>query len=137
MARCTQPVVREVAVMLKAIHTQENREAAESTSKDVIKKLRDSGLLWLSAAALAEDQDQPSNGTSPRGGPAQNQGRGSLSGWKFGVDACGCQVAARLQYPLGNLQIHDYETTQQDGSGDPVLGSLRRNRGTPEKNVRN
>ena len=40
--------VREVAAMLKAIHAQENREAAESKSKDVIKKLQ---VMKLKAAA--------------------------------------------------------------------------------------
>ncbi|MCP5187662.1 MAG: IS256 family transposase [Pseudomonadales bacterium] len=40
--------MREVAAMLKAIHAQENREAAESKSKDVISKLRD---MKLKAAA--------------------------------------------------------------------------------------
>ena len=40
--------VREVAAMLKAIHAQENREAAESKSKDVIKKLQ---AMKLEAAA--------------------------------------------------------------------------------------
>jgi transposase-like protein len=36
--------MREVAAMLKAIHAQENREAAESKSRDVISKLRDMKL---------------------------------------------------------------------------------------------
>ena len=63
----------------------------------------------------------------------RDRGRGSLSGWKFGVDACGCQVEARLQYPLGNPQIHEYATTQRDGSGGHVLVSLIRDRETPEK----
>ena len=40
--------MREVAAMLKAIHAQENREAAERKSKDVISKLRD---MKLKAAA--------------------------------------------------------------------------------------
>ena len=44
--------MREVAAMLKAIHAQENREAAESKSKDVISKLRDMKLR--TAADLVE-----------------------------------------------------------------------------------
>ena len=44
--------MREVAAMLKAIHAQENREAAESKSKDVISKLRDMKLR--AAADLVE-----------------------------------------------------------------------------------
>ena len=40
--------MREVAAMLKAIHAQENREAAESKAKDVIEKLR---AMKLKAAA--------------------------------------------------------------------------------------
>ena len=40
--------MREVAAMLKAIHAQESREAAESKSKDVIKKLK---AMKLRAAA--------------------------------------------------------------------------------------
>jgi len=31
--------MREVAAMLKAIHAQENREAAEAKSRDVIEKM--------------------------------------------------------------------------------------------------
>lgn len=45
--------MREVAAMLKAIHAQENREAAESKSKDVISKLRDMKLR--AAADLVEN----------------------------------------------------------------------------------
>ena len=44
--------VREVAAMLKAIHAQENREAAESKSKDVIKKLQ--AMKLKAAAELVE-----------------------------------------------------------------------------------
>ena len=44
--------VREVAAMLKAIHAQENREAAESKSKDVIKKLL--AMKLKAAAELVE-----------------------------------------------------------------------------------
>lgn len=44
--------MREVAAMLKAIHAQENREAAERKSKDVISKLRDMKLR--AAADLVE-----------------------------------------------------------------------------------
>jgi len=44
--------MREVAAMLKAIHAQENREAAESKSKDVISKLQDMKLR--AAADLVE-----------------------------------------------------------------------------------
>ncbi len=40
--------MREVAAMLKAIHAQESREAAEHKSKDVIKKLN---TMKLKAAA--------------------------------------------------------------------------------------
>jgi hypothetical protein len=40
--------MREVAAMLKAIHAQENRDAAESKSTDVIQKLKD---MKLKAAA--------------------------------------------------------------------------------------
>ena len=40
--------MREVAAMLKAIHAQENREAAESKAKDVVNKLK---LMKLKAAA--------------------------------------------------------------------------------------
>ena len=44
--------VREVAAMLKAIHAQENREAAESKSKDVTKKLQ--AMKLKAAAELVE-----------------------------------------------------------------------------------
>ena len=44
--------VREVAAMLKAIHAQENQEAAESKSKDVIKKLQ--AMKLKAAAELVE-----------------------------------------------------------------------------------
>jgi len=44
--------MREVAAMLKAIHAQENREAAESKSKDVLSKLQDMKLR--AAADLVE-----------------------------------------------------------------------------------
>ena len=44
--------MREVAAMLKAIHAQENREAAERKSKDVISKLQDMKLR--AAADLVE-----------------------------------------------------------------------------------
>lgn len=44
--------VREVAAMLKAIHAQESREAAERKAKDVVKKLRDMKLQ--AAAELVE-----------------------------------------------------------------------------------
>jgi transposase-like protein len=45
--------VREVAAMLKAIHAQESREAAQDKAKDVVHKLR---AMRLSAAAkLVED----------------------------------------------------------------------------------
>jgi transposase-like protein len=40
--------MRQVAAMLKAIHAQESREAAESKSKDVVTKLK---AMKLSAAA--------------------------------------------------------------------------------------
>jgi transposase-like protein len=45
--------MREVAAMLKAIHAQENREAAESKSKDVIKKLK--AMKLKAAAELLEN----------------------------------------------------------------------------------
>jgi len=44
--------MREVAAMLKAIHAQESREAAESKSKDVIKKLK--AMKLRAAAELVE-----------------------------------------------------------------------------------
>lgn len=44
--------MREVAAMLKAIHAQENREAAESKAKDVIKKLQ--AMKLRAAAELVE-----------------------------------------------------------------------------------
>ena len=44
--------MREVAAMLKAIHAQESREAAESKSKDVINKLK--AMKLKSAAELVE-----------------------------------------------------------------------------------
>lgn len=44
--------VREVAAMLKAIHAQESREAAESKAKDVVEKLKDMKLQ--AAAELVE-----------------------------------------------------------------------------------
>ena len=44
--------MREVAAMLKAIHAQESREAAESKSKDVVKKLK---AMKLKAAAELVD----------------------------------------------------------------------------------
>jgi transposase-like protein len=44
--------VREVAAMLKAIHAQESREAAETKSKDVIKKLK--AMKLKAAAELVE-----------------------------------------------------------------------------------
>ena len=45
--------MREVAAMLKAIHAQENREAAESKSRDVIEKLR--AMKLRAAAELVEN----------------------------------------------------------------------------------
>ena len=45
--------VREVAAMLKAIHAQESREAAETKAQDVINKLRDMKLR--TAAELVEN----------------------------------------------------------------------------------
>jgi transposase-like protein len=45
--------MREVAAMLKAIHAQENREAAEGKSKDVIKKLK--AMKLRAAAELVEN----------------------------------------------------------------------------------
>lgn len=44
--------VREVAAMLKAIHAQESREAAENKAKDVVEKLKDMKLQ--AAAELVE-----------------------------------------------------------------------------------
>ena len=44
--------VREVAAMLKAMHAQENREAAEAKCKDVVKKLK--AMKLRSAAELVE-----------------------------------------------------------------------------------
>jgi transposase-like protein len=44
--------MREVAAMLKAIHAQESREAAESKSKDVVQKLN--GMKLKAAAELVE-----------------------------------------------------------------------------------
>ena len=51
-SRVPRGKVREVAAMLKAIHAQENREAAESKSKDVIKKLQ--AMKLKAAAELVE-----------------------------------------------------------------------------------
>lgn len=45
--------MREVAAMLKAIHAQESREAAEDKSKDVIKKLK--AMKLRAAAELVEN----------------------------------------------------------------------------------
>jgi transposase-like protein len=45
--------IREVAAMLKAIHPQESREAAESKSKDVIEKLK--AMKLKAAAELVEN----------------------------------------------------------------------------------
>lgn len=44
--------VREVAAMLKAIHAQENREAAEAKARDVVEKLR--AMKLSTAAELVE-----------------------------------------------------------------------------------
>jgi len=48
--------VREVAAMLKAIHAQESREAAESKAADVVKKLK--GMKLRAAAELVQDLDE-------------------------------------------------------------------------------
>ena len=45
--------VREVAAMLKAVHAQESREAAESKATDVVKKLK--AMKLRAAAELVEN----------------------------------------------------------------------------------
>jgi transposase-like protein len=85
--------VRAVASMLKAIHAQEDRAAAEAKARDIVAKLKaakmrkaaelveqgvvDLELLCLPGAALAADPDQQSaRADHPGDPPANTRGRG-------------------------------------------------------------
>ena len=111
--------VRQVAAMLKAIHAQENRNAAQRKAQEVIETLKtmklrtaaalvDSAVsenlyvLCVPAATLAPDQDQQSDGTAPTGSPAQNPGGRGIPGRSCGLDAGVCTVAACLWNQVGH-----------------------------------
>ena len=87
--------VREVGHMLKAIHAQESREAADKKARAIVDDLRaskngqgsrprraggprDTDLLWLSGHSLAEDQNQQPAGADHERDPAQNPRRRCL-----------------------------------------------------------
>jgi transposase-like protein len=74
--------VREVSHMLKAIHAQESREAADNKAQAIVDDLRASKmgkaadlveqavLLWLPGHSLAEDPNQQPAGADHERDPA-------------------------------------------------------------------
>ena len=106
--------VKEAAAMLKAIHAQEDRKAAQQKADQVIEKLRamklakaaeivengidrDAELLPPAARALALPEDQQSAGAADARDPATNRVVGAFPDGKSAL----MLVAARLRHVAG------------------------------------
>lgn len=111
--------VKEVATMLKAIHAQEDAQAAREKAQQVVEKLKVMKLARaaeivgagveetlsyyaLPPEALALRKDQQPSGTTNAGGAATNASGGRLPGWKVGTDAGRRSSAPCCRHALGN-----------------------------------
>jgi len=101
--------MKEVAAMLKAIHAQENKAAAQEKAAAVAAKLIDMKLkeatmkvedsinetlknMEFPYAHWSEPSQQQLDWAVKRGDPAANSGGTNLPGWQFCIDAGMCQV---------------------------------------------
>jgi len=129
--------VKEVAAMLKAVHAQEDAQAAREKAAQVVEKLkatklaraadgrsrrgRNVELLRDAVGALALDQDQQPAGAADAGDSTTNACGGRLPGWQVGTDAGGRSPTICRCYQVG------YEAL----SADEPAGRRRGHRLTP------
>jgi putative transposase len=115
--------VREVAALLKAIHAQEDREAALAKAAPVVAKLEvmrlskaaelvrggsgDAGVHELPAGAWDTDSDQQSAGAAEPGDQASDAGGGDLPGWGIGPEVGGGVAAVRGGDDVGTAAVSE------------------------------
>jgi len=98
--------VKEVAAMLKVIHTQEDKSAAEEKIVAVTKKLK--SMKLSQAARIVEEGAKETLAKADTGDQKKNNGCRSFPGRAIRFDA-GCrQTPACLCYKMGNKTISEY-----------------------------
>lgn len=114
--------VKEVVAMLKAIHGQEDHQAAQEKAVQVASRLapfcsqagkrrhrRDTLVHVLSPRVLAEDPDEQPPGTDHAGNTASYEGCRVLPRWPLGADVGGCQVAVHSLQQMGKRCLSEHE----------------------------
>jgi transposase-like protein len=118
--------VREVAAMLKAIHAQEDKEAAQQKADQVIEKLKS---MKLSAAAKLLEESihetltyyypsehwlklKTNNPMERLLKEARRRTKvvGAFPDGQLRTHAGGCQASTRVHNPLGHAEIYEHET---------------------------
>lgn len=124
--------VKEVSMMLKAIHASEDREAAIEKSEAVVQKLKSKklrqaaekvkerihetfGYYAFSGCSLAAYTNEQSTGAHLAGGSPKNPSCRRVSGWKFCLDAGGSAPAAYIRNQVGHTKIFEYGIDKRDG----------------------
>ncbi len=124
--------VKTVAAMLKAIHAQEDREAAlqkvdavggkaqgdEAAGGRPVRPGRSRGNLALheiSARTLAQSSHQQSIGADHERDPAADASGWRLSGWQQRVDAGGGSSAPHCRDEMGHAPLHGHEPALRAG----------------------
>jgi hypothetical protein len=117
-----------VSHMLKAIHAQESREAADNKAQAIVDDLRASkmgkaadlveqgrprnpDLLWLPGHSLAEDQNQQSSGADHERDPPQNPRGRRFSGRSVVPQPGGRATAVHRRNNLVCQKLHEHATT--------------------------
>lgn len=125
--------MRTVAMMLKAIHAQENKEAARAKAASVVAKLREMKLSV--AAKKVEDgvdetltymdfptehwtpySDEQCNRASQPRNQAAYQGNRGVSRWAKCFDASLRQTSLRSGFGLGNQAVSQHGSSVPDGT---------------------
>ena len=132
MVEVSRSKLKDVVPMLKAIHAQEDREAAQQKAQEVVKKLlamklangganrpgwrgRDLGLYELPAGALVEDPDDQSAGADHAGNPAPDARGRSLPRRQRRRAAGRGPPAPHCRDALGYETIYESEAAPSQG----------------------
>ncbi len=132
--------VKQVAAMLKAIHAQEDRQAARSKADDVAAKLE--ALKLTKAAQIVREgveetlsymrfptehwrQHEQSLGTHHAGDPSTHARGGRVPGRSFCLDARGRQATSHRGNAVGNAEVLGHGSAARTGARGTDHGNRR------------
>jgi hypothetical protein len=133
--------VKEVAAMLKAIHAQEDKEAARKKAADVVEKLKAMKLAKASELVKEDIEETLQYRDFPRehwrslrtdnplerinaGDPPQDTSGGSIPRWQQCLDAGGLPVETRGGNKVGQQTLPGHGSAQRESCDGGFQGGL-------------